>query len=102
MTLEQNTCAATIFLNTFDLNLENVSDVNEFSKIKIFDKDMNKVGELHFDNGKVIMSANYNNSILDANSDIVKISGFVDIECDNAYLENGLVKLLFKFKNKIV
>lgn len=84
LTLEQNTCAARIFLNTFGLTLENVNDINEFSKIKIFDKTMNEVGELHFGNGKVIMSANYNNSVLEANFDIAKISGFVDPECKNA------------------
>lgn len=81
LTLEQNTCAARIFLNTFGLTLENVSDVNEFSKIKIFDKAMNEVGVLRFDNGRVIMSANYNNSILDASFDIAEMSGFVDPEC---------------------
>lgn len=84
LTLEQNTCAARIFLNTFGLTLENVSDVNEFSKIKIFDKAMNEVGELHFDSGRVIMSVNYNNSVLDASFDIAKISGFVDPECESA------------------
>ena len=84
LTLEQNTCAARIFLNTFGLTLENISDVNEFSKIKIFDKAMNEVGKLHFDNGKVIMSANYNNSVLDASFDINKMLGFVDPECESA------------------
>ena len=33
LTLEQNTCAARIFLNTFGLTLEDVSNINEFSKI---------------------------------------------------------------------
>ncbi len=84
LTLEQNTCAARIFLNTFGLILETTDEVTEFSKIKIFDKIMNEVGELHFDNGKVIMSANYNNSVLDASFDIAKMLGFIDPECENA------------------
>ena len=84
LTLEQNTCAARIFLNTFGLILETTNEVTEFSKIKIFDRLMNEVGELHFDNGKVIMSANYNNSVLDASFDIAKMSGFIDLECKSA------------------
>lgn len=100
LTLEQNTCAARIFLNTFGLTLENVSDVNEFSKIKIFDKAMNEVGELHFDNGRVIMSANYNNSMLDASFDIAKMLGFVDIECGNALFGQWSSKIAFQVQKQ--
>ncbi len=96
LTLEQNTCAARIFLNTFGLTLENVDDVNEFSKIKIFDKAMNKVGELHFDNGRVIMSASYNDSMLEASFDIAKIWGFVDRECGNALFGQWSSKIDFQ------
>lgn len=98
LTFEQNTCAARIFLNTLGLTLENISDVNEFSKIKIFDKTMNEVGELHFDNGKVIISANYNNSILEANYDIAKMTGFVDVECGNALFGQWSSKIAFQVK----
>lgn len=80
LTFEQNTCAARIFINTFGLVLENLSDVNEFSKLKIFDKAMNEVGKLYFDKGKAIMSANYNSCVLDASFDIAK---FVDLRCEN-------------------
>ena len=81
LNFKQNACAARIFLNIFGLTLENINDdVNEFSKIKIFDRAMAKVGILYIDNGKVIMSANYNNSILDASFAIPKISGFYDAE----------------------
>lgn len=103
LTLEQNTCAARIFLNTFGLTLENVSDINEFSKIKIFDKAMNEVGILRFDNGKVIMSANYNNSILDASFDIAKMSGFVDPECksdDYALFGQWSSKIVFQVQKQ--
>ncbi len=81
LTLEQNICAARIFLNTFGLILETTNEVTEFSKIKIFDKAMKEVGELHFDNGKVMISANYNNSVLEASFDIAKVLGFIDSEC---------------------
>lgn len=84
LTLEQNTCSARIFLNTFGLILETPNEVTEFSKIKIYDKIMNEVGELHFANGQVIISANYNNSVLDASFDMAKMSGFVDFECEKA------------------
>ena len=84
LTLLQNTCAARIFLNTFGLILETTNEVTEFSKIKIFDKSMNEVGELHFANSKVIMSANYNNSVLDASFDIATMLGFIDLECESA------------------
>ncbi len=102
LTLEQNTCTARIFLNTFGLTLGNVKDIDEFSKIKIFDRTMNEVGELHFDNGKVIISANYNNSILEADFDIAKVSGFVDPECKNApfaLFGQWFSKIAFQVKN---
>ncbi len=100
LTLEQNMCAARIFLNNLGLSLENVSDINEYSKIKIFDKAMNEVGKLYFDNGKVIMSANYNGNILDANYDISKMSGFIDIECGNALFSEWSSKIDFQIKKE--
>ena len=98
LTHKQNTCAARIFLNTFGLSLENLNDIDEFSKIKIFDRAMNEVGELYFDNGKVMISANYNNSALEANFDMAKMSGFIDPEC-NALFGQWSSKIAFKVKN---
>jgi len=99
LTLAQNTCAARIFLNTFGLILENVINIDEFSKIRIFDKDMNVVGELHFDKGKVIINANYNNSLLEASYDISRVFGFIDIEFDNALVGLWNSKIVFKLEN---
>ncbi len=99
LTLAQNICAARIFLNMFGLTLENVTDIDQFSKIKIFDKDMNVVGELHFDNGKVMIAANYNNSLLEANYDMPKIFGLIDIECDNAQFAQWSTEIEFKANN---
>ncbi len=70
--------SARIFLNTFGFILENVNDINEFSTIKIFDQKKNQVGHLYFNNGQVNMVANYNDNILNANCDIVKINRCVD------------------------
>lgn len=102
LTLAQNTCAARIFLNTFGLILENTNNINEFSIIKIFDKNMNIVGKLYFDNGKVMIYANYNNSILEANYDISKVFGSIDIERDTTLLSLSAQwssKIKFKVKN---
>lgn len=100
LTLEQNTCAARIFLNTFGLTLENTSDINELKKIKIFDKNTNEVGELHFANGKVIMSANYNNSVLDASFDITTVWAIADIENKNELFGQWSNKIIFELKKQ--
>ena len=100
LTLSQNTCAARIFLNTFGLVLENALDINELSKIKIFDKKMNAVGELHLDNGKVVIIANYNNCILEANYDISRAFGFVDFEDNNALFGQWSSVINFKVQSE--
>ena len=100
LTLAQNTCAARIFLNAFGLTLENATNIDEFSRIKIFYKDMNVVGELHFDNGKVMIAANYNNSLLEASYDIAKLSSFIDIECGNALFGEWFSNIEFKYENR--
>lgn len=99
LTLEQNVCAARIFLNTFGFIIEDVAEVNEFSKIKIYDKSMNEVGELSFNNGQVIMTAEYNKGKLTANYDIAKIFGFVDIESNNALFGQWSSKINFQIEN---
>ena len=82
--LKQNTCAARIFLNAFNLILEeNVENIDQFSKLKIFDSDMNEVGKLYFKNGKVFISANFNNNVLNAEFNIAKIYGYYAILEDN-------------------
>ncbi|MBE6138823.1 MAG: hypothetical protein E7173_03680 [Firmicutes bacterium] len=99
LTLEQNICAARIFLNTFGFILEDVEELNEFSKIKIYDKSMNDVGQLCFNNGKVIMAAKYSRSTLTARYDIAKIFGFVDIESNNAIFGQWSSKIDFQIEN---
>ena len=99
LTLEQNICAARVFLNTFGFILEEVENLNEFSKVKIYDKSMDDVGELHFNNGKVMMIAKYRKGTLVANYDIAKIFGFVDIESDNSVFGQWSSKINFEIKN---
>jgi len=99
LTLEQNICAARIFLNTFGFTLEDVAELNEFSKIKIYNKSMNEVGQLHFSDGKVVMIARYNQGTLTASYNIAKISGFVDIESNNALFGQWSSKIDFQIEN---
>ena len=99
LTLAQSICAARIFLNTFGLILENVTNINELSRIKIFDKDMNFVGELYFDEGKVIMDAKYNGNVIEANYDISKVFGFIDKESHSARFGEWSSKIIFNVKN---
>ncbi len=100
LTLEQNTCAARIFLNTFGLTLETTNNVNEFSKLKIFDKNMIEVGKLHFKNGKVIIQTHYNDSILEASFEIAKISGFRDIDYKNALFGQWYSTIVFQLQKQ--
>lgn len=99
LTLDQNICAARIFLNTFGFILEDVNELDEFSKIKIYNKSMNIVGQLYFNKGKVMFSAKYKKSTLTANYDIAKVFGFVDIECDNALFGKWSSNINFQIQN---
>lgn len=99
LNLAQNTCAARIFLNTFGFTIENVNDVSESSKIKVFDKEMNVAGKLYFDNGKVMIEAGYDNGILEANYDIPKMSDIIDRDCGNALFSEWKSVIKFKAKN---
>lgn len=106
LSLMQNICAGRIFLNTFGFILENVNDVNEFSILKIYDKNMNEVGKLYFNNGKVIINTKYEDCILDANYDISKMYGFIDEESNTFKLVIGSfmkpgVKAFIEWKTSI-
>lgn len=100
LTPEQNICAARIFLNTFGLTLENKNNINETLKLKIFDRMMNEVGELYFNNDKIMMSANYNDSVLEASFDSAKTCCFADIESNNNALFGQWVSEIVFFIQK--
>ena len=99
LTLEQNLCAARIFLNTFGFRLEDIEEIDAFTHIKIYDKNMNSVGELHFDNGKVIITAKYNDGTLNASYNLAKIRGFIDYESNNALYGEWSSNIEFKIQN---
>ena len=99
LTISQSTCAARIFLNAFGLILEDFENIDEFSKLKVFDKNKCKVGALHFDNGKVIIAVKSNNYVLDAHYDIAKVSGFIDYESNEAIFCDWYNKIIFEMQN---
>lgn len=90
LTLEQNTCSARVFLNTFGFILESVSDISEFSLLKILNREMEEVGKLRFSDGKVMMNANYKHAKLEAFFDIAELSVFSDLEGSGNGYDAGL------------
>lgn len=80
LTLEQNICGARVFLNVFGLILENVEEINEFSKLKIFNTKGEEVGMLYFGNGKVNIIADSNFGKLNASYNIGSFSVLEDLE----------------------
>lgn len=100
LTLPQNTCATRIFLNTFGLILGSFDEIDENSKIKIFDRQMNEVGILYFNDGKIIITANFNGNVLEANYDLAKAKGFIDFEDENALFGCWASKIAFKIQGE--
>lgn len=101
LTYAQSISAARIFLNTFGFVLENVKSVDEFSRIKIFDKNVSEVGNLYFDSGKVVINTLYNNGDkLEASYDIPKIFGIVDIESNGALFGSWNSKINYQVQRQ--
>ena len=80
LTFKQSLCAARIFLNTFGFLLEEDEAINEKTKLKIYDREMNEVGYIYFNNNDLVIFANYKSAILKAIYKIPQIYGFVDEE----------------------
>ncbi len=99
LTLRQNICAARIFLNAFGFILDKVDEISELSKIKIYNNSLKYVGDLYFENKKVIIVAKYNHGTLRANYDMVKMTGFIDTEYNNALFGQWETKINFKIAN---
>lgn len=87
LTLEQNICSARVFLNVFGLILENQDNINEFSKLKIFNTKGEEVGILCFKDGKINVTANSNFGKLNAYYDVASVWGFNDIECGGVFAQ---------------
>ena len=75
LTKEQGLSIARVFLNTFGLVLENPGKIDSFTRLKIYDKKQNEVGELHFEGFSVLMSARYQDSQLNAKYEIAHARG---------------------------
>lgn len=86
LTLKQNLCSAKIFLNLFNLFLEVPKDINEFTKIKIFNQTNCEMGMLYFENGVVKIQSVTSLGNLNANYDIATFGGFEDLECGGAFV----------------
>lgn len=86
LTLNQNLCSAKIFLNLFGLFLEVPEDINEFTKLKIFNQSNSEMGMLYFENGVVKIQCVTSLGNLNANYDIAAFSGFEDLECGGAFV----------------
>ena len=99
LNLVQNICAARVFLNIFDLMLDDVLDIDESSKIKIFDYNTNEVGLLSFDSNNVKIVANCNDYLLNASYEFSTVSGFVDYEFNNALFGQWVVSIDFNLSN---
>ena len=80
---EQGLCAVRIFLNSLGLIVDEIDRFDEKSTINIFDNNMNKVGSIYLDNGKILISAYYNHFVLNASYTLPAISSFKDYECVN-------------------
>lgn len=98
LTPEQSICAARVFLNTFGLTLEECEDYDEYSKIKIFNSNNQKVGELFFNNGQVLMNAHSNLGLLNASYDIPQVTGFIDYEDHNALFAEWKTDIKYEIK----
>lgn len=81
LTFEQNLCAARVFLNTFGFILEDCKNITK--SLKIFNKNMDEVGNLRFDNNETVIIAKYNNATLRANYETPKVFSFIDVETKN-------------------
>jgi hypothetical protein len=87
LSLNQNLSGARIFLNLFDLVLEPVNDLCESSRIGVFDKNNNRVGEVFFEDGSVKIVCKTSIGTLQADYKFEQFNGFNDIECGGLYAD---------------
>lgn len=87
LSLEQNLAGARIFLNLFNLHLENKKEINQSTSLEILDRSNQPVGTLRFENGKVVMKSKTAIGDLSAQYPLSAFFGFKDIECGGAFAE---------------
>lgn len=98
LTHSQSLNAARIFLNAFGLILEDVNspkDVNESTKLNIYNKDMNVVGELKFNGKNISLDVNDNKLNLKANYEIAPITTINDHAFIGSTLRRWVNKISF-------
>lgn len=101
LSLEQNLCGAKIFLNMFNLKIEEKDIVYHYDRLKIYDKNEKNVGEVYFNNGFVYIKANTLYGKLNASYEIGKFYQMQDIETDNGLYSDWNHNINFKLGNKI-
>jgi len=96
----QNLCSARIFLNMFGLVLDDVSEIDENTRINIYLKDTDlAVGKVVFSGDKVVMKASFNNDSLEADYKMATTDGFIDEEDAGAVFIDWGTNIGFKMKN---
>lgn len=90
--LLRNIRISLVFLNIFDLNLEENKDIDENTYLKVFDKQEKEVGKVYFEDRKVKIITNTNFGLLKASYDVIDFHDLNDIYLD---------KYLKIFTNKI-
>ena len=87
LNVQQNLCAARLFLNLFNLSIEENENYNESSEIKIKDINNNYVGTIFFKDDDIIINACTSIGILKANYKKTKLWGLMDLELYESFLK---------------
>lgn len=92
LSLKSDLCAARVFLNTFGFYLEYVDMIKSNAVIKIYNKKMNEVGCLYFEDDSIIIDANYTRDFLKASYKKL-ICQFLEIhQILKKQMKNGSIK----------
>lgn len=73
LTPKQTACAARIFLNLFGFGLEENEDIEENTKLKIYDKDNNIIGSYSLEDNKIVINAEYQGILLQASCNLPNV-----------------------------
>lgn len=87
LTLNQNLCSARIFLNLFNLSLEEKEEVKHYDKLRIFNSENLEVGKVNFKDGIVNIECMTSLGRLNANYEISKFWGLNDLEVGGGLVE---------------
>ena len=99
LNLEQTICGARIFLNIFDLKLEEYEVLDENSTLMVFNSLNHTVGNVSFKEGKILIAVNSSFGFLNASYDIPELNGIIDAESNNAKFAEWQSNIEFKIDN---